>query len=59
MMRSKNVLTPFDKLKGLVLLCSIMSVESSFKNKSSLEFKSAGYANILSMNLKVPWVAYA
>ena len=30
-----------------------------FESKSSLEFKSVGYANILPMNLKVPWVAYA
>ena len=59
MMRGKNVLTPLDKLKGRVLLCFIMSIVPSLENKSSLEFKSAGYANILSMNLKVPWVAYA
>ena len=31
MMRGKNVLTPFDKLKGCVLLCFIMSVVSSSK----------------------------
>ena len=30
-----------------------------FGNKSSLEFKSAGYVNTLPMNMKVPWVAYA
>ena len=58
-MRGKNILTPYDKLKGWFLLFSIMSVVPSFENKSSLEFKSVGYANILPMNLKVPWVAYA
>ena len=36
-----------------------MSVVPGLKNKSSLLFKFAGYANMLSMNLEVPWVAYA
>ena len=53
-MCDKNVLNPSDKLKGWVLLCSIMSVVLKFENKSSLEFKSIGYENTLPMNLKVP-----
>ena len=62
-MRGKNILTHFDKLKGWVLLCSIMlcfalSWCAYFENKSSLEFKFVGYTSILPMNLKVPWVAY-
>ena len=59
MMRGKNVLTPLEKLKGSVLLCSIVSVMPSLENKSSLEFIFVGYANILPINLKVLWVVYA
>jgi len=41
------------------LLCFIMSVVPSLENKSSLEFIFVGYASMLPINLKVPWVAYA
>ena len=30
-MRGKNILTPYDKLKGWILLCSIMSIVPSLK----------------------------
>ena len=49
-MRGKNVLTPYDKLKGWVLLFSTMSVVPSLKIRAILS------SNLLVMQISCQWI---